>query len=83
MHVLSTSIGIDNLVVNGLILLVEAFTVLLDHFIFIFSPQTEANCKCDNTNNSENAIKLYQELTIQASTTGVHNCSGFEGALLL
>jgi hypothetical protein len=36
MHVLSTSIGIDNLVVNGLILLVEAFTVLLDHFIFIF-----------------------------------------------
>jgi hypothetical protein len=38
MHVLSTSIGIDNMVVNGLILLVEAFTVLLDHFVFIFFP---------------------------------------------
>jgi hypothetical protein len=29
------SAGIDILVVNGLILLVEAFTVLLDHFVFI------------------------------------------------
>jgi hypothetical protein len=77
----STPTGIDSLVVNGLILLVEAFTVLLDHFILMLFLQIEENCKRDNTDNSENATKVYQELTIRASATGVRNWSGFEGSL--
>jgi hypothetical protein len=79
----SASSGIDNLAVNGLILLVEAFTVSFDHFILILFLQIEANCKCDNTDNSENATKICQELTSQASATRVHNLSGFEGSLPL
>jgi hypothetical protein len=50
----SASAGIDNLVINGLVLLVEAFTGLLDHFILILFLQREVNCKHDNTDNSEN-----------------------------
>jgi hypothetical protein len=79
----SASTGIDGSNVNGLILLVEAFTVLFDHFFHIHFVQREANCKRDNTYNNENATKVCQELTSQASTTGVHNLSGFEGSLLL
>jgi hypothetical protein len=67
------SADIDILAVNGLILPVEAFTVLLDHFVFIHFLQIEANCKYDNINNSENAIKVYQEHTRRVSTIGVHN----------
>jgi hypothetical protein len=79
----SASAGIDRLVVNGFVLLIKAFTMLLDHFILILFLQREANYKCDNTNNSKNATKVYQELTSWASTTSVHNQSGFEGSLPL
>jgi hypothetical protein len=79
----STSTGIDNLTVNGLVLPVEDFTVSFDHFVLILFLQREVNCKCDNTNNNENVTKVYQELTSQASATGVHNLLGFEGSLPL
>jgi hypothetical protein len=55
----STSVGIDNLAINGLVLQVEAFIVLLDHFILILLLQREANCKRENTYNSENTTKVY------------------------
>jgi hypothetical protein len=77
----STSVGIDDPTVNGLVLPVEAFTVSFDHFFLILFLQIEANCKRDNTDNNENATKICQELTSRASTTGVRNLSGFEGSL--
>jgi hypothetical protein len=80
---LFTSAGIDGSAVNGLVLPVEAFTVLFDHFFLILFLQREVNCKCDNTNNNENATKVCQELTNRASATGVDNLSGFEGSLPL
>jgi hypothetical protein len=79
----STSAGIDGPVVNGLILIVEAFTVLFDHFFLVLFLQRETNYKHDSINNSENVIKVCQELTSRASATGVHNLSGFEGSLPL
>jgi hypothetical protein len=79
----SASAGINGPDVNGLVLLVETFTVLFDHFFLILFLQREAKCKCDNTDNSENATKVCQELTSRAPTTGVHNLSGFEGSLSL
>jgi hypothetical protein len=57
------STSIDSLTVNRLILPIKAFTMLLDDFILILFLQTKANCKRDNTSNSENATKVYQELT--------------------
>jgi hypothetical protein len=77
------SAGIDGPIVNGLILIVEAFAVLFDHFFRIIFLQREVNCKRDNTDNSENVTKICQELTSQASATGVHNLSGFKGSLHL
>jgi hypothetical protein len=74
---------IDGLAINGLLLPVEVFAVLFDHFFFILLLQIEANCKCDNTDNSENETKVCHELTSRASATGVHNLSGFEGSLPL
>jgi hypothetical protein len=71
------------MIVNVLILLVKVFTMLLDHFVLILFLQIEANYKCDNTNNSEDATKVYQKLISWASATGVHNWSGFEGLLPL
>jgi hypothetical protein len=59
----SASVGIHSLVINGLVLLVEVFTMPLDHFLLILVIQREANCKHDNTDNSENATKVYLELT--------------------
>jgi hypothetical protein len=79
----STSAGIDGPVVNGLLLIVEAFTVLFDHFFLVLFLQRETNYKHDSINNSENVIKVCQELTSRASATGVHNLSGFEGSLPL
>jgi hypothetical protein len=79
----STSTGIDGPTVNGLLHVVEAFAILFDHFFLILFLQREANCKCDNTDNSENVTKEYQELTSQASTNRVHNLLGFEGSLPL
>jgi hypothetical protein len=46
--------------INGLILVVEAFTVFFDHFFLILFLQREANCKRDNTNTSENVTKVCQ-----------------------
>jgi hypothetical protein len=43
--------------------------------------QREATCKRDNTNNSENAIKVYQELTYRACATRMYNWLPFEGSL--
>jgi hypothetical protein len=75
------SAGIDDLTVNGLLLIVEAFTILFDHFFLILFLQRETNYKCDNTNtnNIENVTKVCQELTSRAPATEVHNLSGFEG----
>jgi hypothetical protein len=78
-----TSIGIENIVVNGLILPVELFSILLDHFLLILILQREATRKYDNIDNSENTIKVYQELISRACATEVHNWSGFEGSLPL
>jgi hypothetical protein len=58
----SASAGIDDLTVNGHILLGKAFTVPFDHFFLILFLQREADCKCDNTGNNKNATKVCQEL---------------------
>jgi hypothetical protein len=79
----STSVGIDSLAINELVLPVEVFTMLLDHFILILVLQRETNYKHDNTDNSKNTAKVYQELTSRACATRVHNFSGFEGSLPL
>jgi hypothetical protein len=50
--------GIDNLTVNGLVLPIEIFTVPFDHFILILFLQGGGNCKCDNTDKSENSTKV-------------------------
>jgi hypothetical protein len=71
------SAGLDSSVVNGLILRVELFTMPLDHFLLILGLQREANWKRENIGNSENAIKVYQELTSRACATRVHKWSGF------
>jgi hypothetical protein len=77
------SAGIDGPTANGLLLIVEAFTILFDHFILILFLQRETNCKRDNTNNNENVTKVCQELTSRASATRVHNLSGFKGSVPL
>jgi hypothetical protein len=56
----STSVVIDGPAVNGLLLIVEAFAVCFHHFFLILFLQGEANCKGDNTNNSENITKVCQ-----------------------
>jgi hypothetical protein len=56
----SASAVIDGPTINGLILVVEAFTVFFDHFLLILFLQVEANCKHDNTDNSKNVTKVYQ-----------------------
>jgi hypothetical protein len=75
----SAPASIDGLTVNGLLLVVEAFSILFDHFFVILFLQRETNYTCDNTNNSENVTKVCQELTSRASATEVHNLSGYEG----
>jgi hypothetical protein len=69
----STSAGIDGPSINELVLIVEAFAVLFDHFFLILFLQIEANYKRDNTDNNENVTKVFQALTSKASSTGVHN----------
>jgi hypothetical protein len=56
----SASTVIDSPAVNGLLLVVEVFSVFLDHFFLIFFLQGEGNCKHDNTDNSENITKVHQ-----------------------
>jgi hypothetical protein len=56
----SASAVIDGLTINGLLIIVEAFAMFFHHFFLIFFLQGEANCKCDNTDNSENVIKVWQ-----------------------
>jgi hypothetical protein len=56
----SASTIIDALVVNGLLLIFEAFVVFFYHFFFILFLQREANCKHDNTDNSENVTEVCQ-----------------------
>jgi hypothetical protein len=55
-----TSAVINDLVINGLLLVVEAFAIFFNHFFLIFFLQREANCKYDNTDNSENVTKVCQ-----------------------
>jgi hypothetical protein len=43
-----------------LLLIVEAFIMFFDNFFLILFMQREVNCKCDNTDNSENVTKVYQ-----------------------
>jgi hypothetical protein len=74
---------IDGPTVIGLRLVVQTFPMFFDHFFLILFLQRETNCKRDNTDNSENVTKVCQQLTSRASTTGVHNLSGFEGSLPL
>jgi hypothetical protein len=54
-----TCTGIDSMVVNGLILLIKVLTMLLDQFILILVLQKKPNYKRDNTDNSENATKVF------------------------
>jgi hypothetical protein len=54
----SISAVIDDSVVNGLLLVVEVFAVFFDHFFLILFLKGEANCKRDNTDNSENVTKV-------------------------
>jgi hypothetical protein len=61
----STSAGIDSMAVNGLVLPVEAFTMLLDHFFLILFLQTEANYKRDNINNSEMQQKYIKNSPVE------------------
>jgi hypothetical protein len=56
----SASAVIGGPAVNGLLLIVEVFTVFFYHFFLILFRQGEANYKHDNTNNSENVTKVYQ-----------------------
>jgi hypothetical protein len=51
---------IDGLAINGLLLVVEAFVMFFDYFFLILFLQGEGNCKCDNTDNSENVTKVCQ-----------------------
>jgi hypothetical protein len=44
--------------VNGCVLPIVAFTMNLDHFLRILLLQIEPNRKRDNTNISENLIKV-------------------------
>jgi hypothetical protein len=56
----SASAAIDGPAVNGLLLVVEVFVMFFDHLFLIFFMQGEANCKRDNTDNSENITKVCQ-----------------------
>jgi hypothetical protein len=56
----SASTVIDGLVVNGLLLVVDAFAVFFDNFFLILVLQGEANCKHDNSDKSENVTKVCQ-----------------------
>jgi hypothetical protein len=56
----SASAVIDDLTVNGLLLVVEVFTVFFDHFFLILFLQEKANCKRDNTDKSKNVTKVCQ-----------------------
>jgi hypothetical protein len=56
----SASTVIDGPTVNGLLLIIEAFSMFFDHFFLILFMQREVNCKHDNTNNSENVTKVCQ-----------------------
>jgi hypothetical protein len=51
---------IDDPVVNGLLLVVEVFTVFFDHFFLILFLQGESNYKHDNTDKSKNVTKVCQ-----------------------
>jgi hypothetical protein len=54
----STSAIIDGPVVNGLLLVVEAFAVFFNHFFLILFLQRETNRKRDNIDNGENVRKV-------------------------
>jgi hypothetical protein len=56
----SASAVIDGSIVNGLLLVVEVFTVFFDHFFLLLFLQGETNYKRDNTDNSENVTKICQ-----------------------
>jgi hypothetical protein len=56
----SSSVGIDGLAVNGLLLVIEAFVVFFDHFFLILFLQRKANCKRDNTDDNKNVTKVCQ-----------------------
>jgi hypothetical protein len=56
----SASGVIDGPTINELLLVVEAFTVFFDHFFLILLLQSEASCKRDNIDNSENVTKVCQ-----------------------
>jgi hypothetical protein len=48
----SASTIIDDPAINGLLLVVEVFAMFFHHFFLLLFLQGEANCKCDNTDNS-------------------------------
>jgi hypothetical protein len=56
----SASAIIDDLAINGQLVVVEAFAIFFYHFFLIFFLQREANYKCENTDNSENVTKVCQ-----------------------
>jgi hypothetical protein len=55
----SASAAIGDPTINGLLLVVEVFTVFFDHFLLILFLQ-EVNCKRDNTDKSKNITKVCQ-----------------------
>jgi hypothetical protein len=77
----STSAGIDDLTINEIVFLVEAFTILFDHFFLILFLQREVNCKQYNIDNSENATKVCQELTSWSALLPLEctTCWGLKG----
>jgi hypothetical protein len=56
----SASTVIDGPAINGLLLIVEAFTVFFDHFFLILFLEGEANYKRDNIDKGENVTKVCQ-----------------------
>jgi hypothetical protein len=56
----SASTVVDGLTINGLHLVIEAFTMFFHHVFLIHFLQGEENCNRDNTDNSENVTKVWQ-----------------------
>jgi hypothetical protein len=51
---------IDGPTVNGVLVVVEAFTMFFHNLFLILFLHGEGNCKRDNVDNSENVTKVWQ-----------------------
>jgi hypothetical protein len=75
----SASVVIDSSSINELLLVVEAFAVFFDHFFCIHFLLREANCKCDNTDNSENVTKVVNNSPVELLPLECTTCRGLKG----